>query len=127
LEQYAAGPAIASRFAALRTGFDGAAPDVLKLAEVGDEPARSVVKSAGLALGAAIGQLVNVLDPKAVVIGGGLGLAGGLYRESLDEALRTHVWSELHRDIPLLSAKLGADAGLIGAAVGAALTLHALR
>jgi glucokinase len=51
------------------------------------------------------------------VIGGGLGLAAGLYRRSMLEALRQYVWSELHRDIPLLSATLGNDAGIIGAAL----------
>jgi hypothetical protein len=53
-----------------------------------------------------------------VVIGGGLGMVLGLYRESLESALRAHVWSDLHRGIPLLSAELGNDAGFIGAALG---------
>jgi glucokinase len=122
LEQFAAGPAIAARFAAYSPGFRGAAPEVLTLAEAGDEPARTIVATAGKALGSAIAQLVNVLDPQAVVIGGGLGLADGLYRQSLDLALREYVWSEMHRDVPLLSAKLGNNAGIIGAAIGAART-----
>lgn len=120
LEQYAAGPALAARMAAVRKEFCGAAPDVLALAESGDTAARTIVASAGEALGAAIAQLVNVLDPAAVVIGGGLGLATGRYRESIDGALRAHAWSELHRDIPLVSAQLGNDAGIIGAALAAA-------
>jgi glucokinase len=68
-------------------------------------------------LGAAIAQLVNVLDPEAVVIGGGLGSVEGLYRQSLQAALRDYVWSDLHRDVPLHSARLGNDAGMIGAAI----------
>jgi glucokinase len=123
LEEFAAGPALAERMAAAREGFVGAAPDVLALAEGGGTVAKSIVASAAHALGAAIAQLVNVLDPEAVVIGGGLGLAGGLYRESLEQALREHVWSDLHRDIPLFSAKLGNDAGVIGAAIGAAMSI----
>ena len=43
----------------------------------------------------------------------------GLYRESLEAAMREHIWSDLHRDLPLLSAELGNDAGFIGAAFGA--------
>jgi len=81
--------------------------------------AQPIVVTAGRALGAAIAQLVNVLDPEAVVIGGGLGLAAGLYRRSIEEALRHHVWSDLHRNVALLSASLGNDAGIIGAALGA--------
>lgn len=119
LEQFASGPALAARFAATSDGFVGAAPDVLALAESGDPLAQPIVATAGRALGAAIAQLVNVLDPEAVVIGGGLGLAAGLFRRSMEEALRQYVWSELHRDVPLLSANLGNDAGLIGAALAA--------
>jgi glucokinase len=121
LEQFAAGLGIASRFAARRPGFSGAAPQVLELADEGDESAWTIVATAGRALGAAIAQLVNMLDPQAVVVGGGLGMADGIYRQSLDEALRDHVWSDLHRDIPLLPASLGNDAGFIGAAIGAAM------
>ena len=83
LEQFAAGPALAARFAELRPGFAGAAPEVVKLADAGDFLAQTVVASAGAALGAAIAHLVNVLDPEAIVIGGGLGLAEGPYREAL--------------------------------------------
>jgi glucokinase len=121
LEQFAAGPALAKRFSETCPGFSGAAPDVLKLADSGDPLARLVVESAATALGAAVAQLVNILDPEAVVIGGGLGLAEGIYRKSLMDSLHAHVWSELHRDIELLPAQLGSDAGIIGAALA---TVH---
>jgi glucokinase len=94
---------------------------VLELADEGDRSAWTIVATAGRALGAAIAQLVNMLDPQTVVVGGGLGMADGIYRQSLVEALRDHVWSDLHREIPLLSASLGNDAGFIGAAIGAAM------
>jgi glucokinase len=117
LEQFASGPALAARFAATSPGFAGGAPDVLALAETGDPLAQPIVSTAGQALGAAVAHLINVLDPEAVVIGGGLGLAEGLYRDSLEQAMRKHVWSPLHYDVPLLPAKLGNDAGIIGAAL----------
>jgi glucokinase len=124
LEQFAAGPALAARYAAEKPDFTGAAPDVLTLAEAGNAAAKSIVVSAGQALGAGVAQLVNTLDPEAVVIGGGLGLVGGLYRTTIEGSMRSHVWSEMHRDVPLLTAKLGKDAGWIGAALGALLNLH---
>jgi glucokinase len=117
LEEFSAGPALASRYAVLQPDFSGAAPDVVTLAESGEVHAQNVVRSAGVALGAAIAQLVNVLDPEAIVIGGGLGLAEGLYRRSVISSLRSHVWSELHRDIQLIPAQLANDAGIIGAAL----------
>lgn len=117
LEAFAAGPAIVSRFAVVRPGFTGTGRDVLSLADSGDDFAIAVVTSAAEALGAAIAQLVNVLDPEAVVIGGGLGLAEGLYRDSVQASLRRHIWSDIQRNLPVLSAELGNDAGLIGAAL----------
>jgi glucokinase len=116
LETFASGPALAARFAEARPDFQGAATEVLRLAASGDTLARNVVASAGTALGASIANLVNILDPETIVIGGGLGLAAGLYRESLEVALRGHVWSELHRDLKIMSAQLGNDAGIVGAA-----------
>ncbi|MGD9634680.1 MAG: ROK family protein [Pirellulales bacterium] len=119
LEQFAAGPALATRLAAVRRDFTGTAFDVVAAAEEGDLAAAGIVESAGSALGAAIGQLVNVLDPEAVVIGGGLGLAGGKYRAALEAAMRNSIWSELHRDVALLNAEMGTDAGFIGATLAA--------
>jgi glucokinase len=122
LEQFAAGPAIAARYAAAsaaRNQTPHDATEVIALAEQGDQGARCVVETAGRALGAALAQLTNMFDPEAIVLGGGLGLVGGVYRESVLSALQEYVWSEFHRDIPLRSAALGIDSGLIGAAMAA--------
>lgn len=119
LEQYAAGPALAARLKAVRPAFQGSAFDVISLSDAGDDEGEAIVHSAGTALGAAIGHLVNVLDVEAVVIGGGLGLVEGQFRRAMDDAMREHIWSPLHRDSPLLSAQLGVDAGVVGAALAA--------
>ena len=75
-------------------------------------------ESAADALGAGIGLLINILDPEAVVIGGGLGLSGGAYWDRLIASTRRHVWSPLHRDVPILLAA-SPHSALIGAAVAA--------
>ena len=67
-------------------------------------------------------MLVNTLDPEAVVIGGGLGLSEGPYWEHFIAATRRHIWSDLHRGMPILRAALGTDAGWMGAALRAAST-----
>ncbi len=71
----------------------------------------------GRYLGAAIGSLVNVFDPEAVVVGGGFGLAAGAL---LFEAARPVVEREALGGAPglrLALAELGADAGMVGAAL----------
>lgn len=119
LEQFSSGPALANRLAWKKSDFTGPAEDVLRLADAGDHEAQDVVKTAGVALGAAVAQLVNILDPAAIVVGGGLGLAGGRYRDRWERSMRDLVWAPQHRDLPVYDARLGADAGWIGAALAA--------
>jgi glucokinase len=120
LEDYSSGPALVARFASCQSGFVGSAADVLRLAEEGHQEARAIVVSAGEALGSAIAGLVNMLDPAAVILGGGLGLSGGLYRNVLEATLRRFIWSDSHRNLDVRLAMLGNDAGWIGAALNAA-------
>jgi len=115
LEELSSGPALVRCFNH-SGGRAASGHDVLVAVAAGDDRAVGVVRSAGEALGAAIGWLVNVLDPEGVVIGGGLGLSDGLYREATIASTRRHIWSELHRGLPVLPAALGLDAGAIGAA-----------
>lgn len=118
LESFASGPALVVRYNVLgRAAISGR--EVLEAARDGDVRAVEVVQSAGASMGAVIGSMVNVLDPELVVLGGGLGLAEGLYRSALDSAMRRHIWWPEHRGLPLIPAALGVDAGIIGAALAA--------
>ncbi len=118
LEEFASGPALVERFNRHCPGRARAGTDVLAAAEAGEPEAIEVVRTAGEALGVRVGALINELDPDAVVVGGGLGLAGGLYWDSFVGSTRGHIWAENSRDTPILPCALGTDAGLIGAAAG---------
>jgi len=118
LEAFASGPALVERFNRHCPGRARTGADVLVAAEVGEPEAVEVVQTAGEALGVRVGALINELDPEAIVVGGGLGLAGGLYWDSFVASTRGHIWAENSRDTPILPAALGNDAGLIGAAAG---------
>jgi glucokinase len=119
LEQKASGPALVTRFNEHRPGLARTGQDVLAAAGAGDAQALELVQSAGKAVGVTLGLLVNVLDPEAVIVGGGLGLAEGPYWESLVQSVRRVIYSDLHRTIPVVHATTGEDAGLIGAAAAA--------
>ena len=88
LEEYAAGPALVARYNRAAAGRMVRAEQVLAAARAHDHVAADVVFTAGEALGVSVGWLVNVLDPAAVIVGGGLGLAGGLYWDSFVAATR---------------------------------------
>jgi glucokinase len=119
LEEIASGPALVARYNQRHPGATRSGEDVVARAMAGDAGAVAVLESAGEALGAAVGWLVNVLDPEAVIVGGGVGLSGGVYWLSFLSSARRHIWSELHRELPIFPAEKGADAGLIGAAAAA--------
>src|SRR5262249_9158437 len=55
---------------------------ILAAAAAGDAVAADVVRCGGETLGASVGLLIDVLDPEAVIVGGGLGLSEGLFWES---------------------------------------------
>jgi glucokinase len=116
LEEYASGPAIAGRYQAYSKENISGAEDVVRAARSGDAKAIEIIRSAGHALGVTTGLLVNTLDPEAVVVGGGLGRAGGIYWESFLLSTREHIWAEARRDLPIRHAAL-AHNGVIGAAI----------
>ena len=122
LEEFASGPAIAKRFVQARKARNGestetcTAEEVFRAASSGDEDATEILTSAGEALGVSVAFLVNVLDPEMIVIGGGLGMAGGLYWDTFQRSCRDHIFADNSRGLPIVCAKLGIDAGLVGAA-----------
>ncbi len=116
VEDIASGPAIADAFAR-RTGRITAGAEVLVAAKAGDAIAIAILNSAADQLGSLIALIVNMLDPEAVVLGGGLGLAAGPYRERLIASTRAHIWADACRSLPIVAAGLGKNAGVIGAAL----------
>src|SRR5262249_51747583 len=72
LEDIASGPALVRRYNQHRAGGAVQCEDVLEAACHGDPDAERIVQEAGEVLGSSVGFLANILDPDAVVIGGGL-------------------------------------------------------
>jgi len=116
LEEFASGPGLVARYNQHSSPKAAKAQEVTEAASRNDRVAIRVVQSAGEALGNSLGFLINLLDPEAVIVGGGLGLTGGLYWSSFVASTRKHIWSDTTRGLPILPALLGTDAGLIGAA-----------
>ncbi|MEU0079712.1 ROK family protein [Micromonospora tulbaghiae] len=115
LEAIAAGPALAAEYVR-RSGRPVAdLRAVAALAADGDETAREVVRLGGAAVGSAVGGLVNVLDPAAVVIGGGVTGLGEPWWRALRDAVPAETLPGLAR-VPVLASTLGPDAPLLGAA-----------
>ena len=119
LEDVAGGAGLANLYAAHSGAQHLSARDVLGFAAAGDRDAAAVIDRATQALGGCLGLVINALDPEAVVVGGGLGGAGGLYWDGLVRATRDHIYAKSTRDLPICPATLGGDSALIGAAARA--------
>ncbi|MDZ7801394.1 MAG: ROK family protein [Trueperaceae bacterium] len=118
LEARASGPALVRRYR-LASGQDTThGRDVAHLAANGDVHAQAVLDEAADALGDALAWLVDVLDPAVLIVGGGLGTSGGRYWNRLVRATRQGIWTPGSRDVPVLPAATGTDAGVLGAALG---------
>ena len=117
LEAYASGLGMTRRYAEAASRPITRAEEVFDAAAAGDAAAADIIETAARALGKNIAQLANLLDPAAIVIGGGLGLAPGPYRDTLIASIRQQIWHEPVRDLPIASAQLGAAAGMVGAAL----------
>lgn len=93
--------------------------DLLAALQAGDALATAVWSHSIRALAAGIASLINVLDPAAVILGGGIMAADAQLLEPLNAALDEMEWLLDGRRVPLLPAQLGDMAGACGAAARA--------
>ncbi|MEO2092213.1 MAG: ROK family protein [Gemmataceae bacterium] len=89
---------------------------VFKLARAGDECARKVMDDTAyfLALGAC--ATIAAVDPEVIVVGGGMTAAGEPFRAKIEEYIRRFGLPHPVKKVKVVFAKLGSDAGFIGAA-----------
>ncbi len=130
LEALAAGPAIALRArGAIRQGRPTAIADraggeeitaktVIEAARAGDGVAQEIVEQTARYLGIGLANLIHLLNPEVIVLGGGV-IEGGadLLLEPIRRAVARRVGCWVDREgMRIVAAALGQDAGLLGAA-----------
>jgi glucokinase len=70
-----------------------------------------------LFLGVGVSNVINILDPDVVVLGGGVATgAADLLLGPVREVVRARCMPSVGRDVPILSAALGTEVGIVGAA-----------
>ena len=94
--------------------------DVYKGYAAGDPECVSAVERAAASLGRALANIVTVLGPDVIVVGGGPASKGGeAVLEPIRRATLRHVTLVPHDRVRILRAQLGSEAGAIGAALAA--------
>lgn len=74
-----------------------------------------LLEEATTATASYLGQIVNMLDPQAVVLAGGLGTAPA-YADRVRARIPGFIFAPDVRDLPIVTSALGTSAGVIGAA-----------
>lgn len=129
IESYLGRPAIAARGREAARAYSGEAiraraggdPDtvtaehVVQAALAGDEIARDILLEAGDILGEALVGIVNLLNPRLIVVGGGIGESADMLVARASEVIAAKALAG-RRDVKIVQAQLGNDAGVLGAA-----------
>ena len=89
---------------------------ISQAANEGDTLAREILVEAGQLLGVALAGVMNIMDLRVSIIGGGISASGGFVMQAVQDSVVQHVLRPLRKDIRVLPAQLGNDAGLLGAA-----------
>jgi glucokinase len=93
------------------------AEEAIRAARVGDVRALAGLADVGRYLGIGIANMIAVITPDRVVIGGGVAAAGDLLFEPIWAEVRRRVHITSLEQVTLVPAELGTWAGSIGAAV----------
>lgn len=87
-----------------------------KLAQAGDREALAFWESYGKSLGAGLASLIYILTPEAVIIGGGISASAKFFLPTTVREIEKRVVSPSRPNLQLLTAALGNQAGMLGAA-----------
>ena len=114
VETFLSGPGLAADYVRRGGSSDATAEDTIHLAAGGDEIAELSVQAFLQRFGRALATVINILDPHAIILGGGLSNVQRLYSEGREQVARHVFWDPF--DTPILKNKNGDSAGVRGAA-----------
>ena len=115
VETVIAGPAL-ERYYREAGGLTASLPEIARRADGGDANAIVTIGRLIDTFGEAIAAVINILDPDAVVIGGGVGQIDRLYAPATRAAIQRHLFNHELRTA-ILRPALGDSAGVFGAAL----------
>jgi glucokinase len=93
------------------------AEEAIERARAGDARAIDGFRQVGRYLGIGIANMIVVISPDRVVLGGGLAVAADLMLDAIHDELRRRVHTTSLDEVEVVTAELGTWAGAIGAAI----------
>lgn len=116
VEMYASGPAIAKAYQSRTGASPVSARDVIKAARRGDAGASAVIGQAASYLGIGLANLISLLAPDVIVLGGGVMQAFDTFEPTIRETIKRNVAMVPWQQVKIARAALGENAGVVGAA-----------
>lgn len=114
-EKVISGPALEKYYTGL-TGISLKLKEIYERHQAGkDEAATATIQRLITMFGKAMSTIINIIDPDAIVLGGGVGNIDLLYTEGVEE-VKKHVFNS-QLDTVFLRPSLGDSAGVFGAAL----------
>ena len=92
------------------------AEEVYRAAKQGDGLASEVFHRVGAYLGIGLANLINILNPETIVIGGGVANGWELFEKDMRQQVDEHAFPLPAAQVKIVPAECGDDAGLLGAA-----------
>ena len=115
VEKVIAGPSL-EKFYLEKSGLPKKLNDILSAYQAGNDPfATETIQRLLHYFGLAVSVLINIIDPDAIVIGGGVGNIDLLYSEGVKE-VKKHIFNPELNTV-FLKPSLGDSAGVFGAAM----------
>ena len=89
---------------------------VFEAAKNGDVLAIDIIRTAAGYLGIGLANLVNILNPQMIIVGGGVSRMGAMLLAPARKSMKEHAFKLPASTVRIVRPALGTDAGLIGAA-----------
>jgi predicted NBD/HSP70 family sugar kinase len=116
VEAYLSGPSLSRRFREM-SGKQLEVPGIYGLYLSGDPQAAALFEESFKILGNVFANVVNAFDLEAIIMGGGVSNIPAWYeKENVPRYLKKSLFGIPRKEIPLIKARLGDSAGVMGAA-----------
>jgi glucokinase len=90
---------------------------IASAARQGDILSKEIISRASYYLGIGLSNLINIFNPDAIVIGGGLSKMGSMFLNPAKKVAKSIAFKLPASTVKIVKSKLGDDAGIVGAAL----------
>jgi len=97
--------------------YSNLTPEIIaQEAKKGDKVSKEVFSEIDYYIGIGVANIINLFDPDVIIISGGISRAGKILFDPIRKTVAKRILGAEYRNYKIIPAKLGDDAGILGAA-----------